>query len=218
MAIRRRHQNHAEPVPPPEPSRPGAPIPPGTQPGTHYDLNTVQPATGGGTPGEPLPPGTPPASTAGGSPVANAASRTTSAAPDFGSDEGPNLVDDDEGTIETPGSPRDRDRDRQTADGELNPANVGQGMGVTGGEGNPADEVVRTPDGVVEPDRLADPASETAQTVDVKPILGVRLDHYTPEEAVAVDAHERRVYDYNQLAKAEGRPQAVTREEMDRIP
>lgn len=205
MAIRRRFQNHAGPAVPPEPSRPGGPIPPGTGPGTHVELNTVQPATGGGTPGEPLPPGTHPVSTASGSP----------AAPDLGTDS-PNLVDDD-GTVDTPGSPRDRDRDPQTVDGEVNPANVGQGQGVTGGM-DVTDATVRTPDGIVEPDRLADPHSETEQRTDVKPILGVRPDHYTPEEAIEVDAHERRVYDYNQIAKAEGRPQAVTREEMDRIP
>lgn len=71
-------------------------------------------------------------------------------------------------------------------------------------------------DGVVDRDRLADPDSENENRFGNK--LGVRLDQYTPEEAKEVDAHAIRVYEYNLLAKAEGRPQAVTREEMDRIP
>jgi hypothetical protein len=73
-------------------------------------------------------------------------------------------------------------------------------------------------DGIVDHTRLADPHSEGDVPLEAKPKLGVRLDHYTPEEAERVDARERRIHDYNALAKAEGRPQAVTKEEMDLIP
>lgn len=74
-------------------------------------------------------------------------------------------------------------------------------------------------DGVVTPHRLADPVSEkNTLDVPIKPKVGVRLDHFTTDEAERVDARERRIFDYNALARAEGRPQAVTKEEMDRIP
>jgi hypothetical protein len=86
------------------------------------------------------------------------------------------------------------------------------------GRSSLAESLSDDPVAPVDPTRLADPHSEGDVPAEAKPKLGVRLDHYTPEEAARVDAREQRIFDYNAQAKAEGRPQALTKEEMDLIP